>query len=61
MTQNLKEEIVEYHRSSLRLGRSTLLQRYPVLLPVLLIGGALLLGIASPYSDLFFPLLVALG
>lgn len=61
MTQHLEKSIGEYHRSSLHLRRSTLLQRHPILLPVLLIGGALLLGIASSYADLFFPLLVVLG
>jgi len=30
-------------------------------LPVAFIGGALLLGIASAYSDLLFPLLVVFG
>jgi len=61
MTRNLKEGIVAYHRSSIHLRRSTLLQRHPVLLPVAFIGGALLLGIASAYSDLLFPLLVVFG
>jgi hypothetical protein len=38
-----------------------LLQRHPVLLPVSFIGAALLLAVASAYSNLLFPLLVVLG
>jgi len=53
MTQGLKEPLV--HRR--RLGRSWLLQRHPVLTPVVLLGSSLLLGIAGVYGDSVFPIL----
>ncbi|GAC1400396.1 MAG: hypothetical protein NVS4B12_01450 [Ktedonobacteraceae bacterium] len=53
MTQGLKEPLV--HRR--HLGRSWLLQRHPVLTPVVLLGSSLLLGIAGVYGDSVFPIL----
>jgi hypothetical protein len=43
------------------LERSPLLQRHPVLAPVLLLCGSLVLGIASCFADSVFPALAFLG
>ena len=43
------------------LERSPLLQRHPVLAPVLLLCGSLVLGIASCFTDTLFPALAFLG
>jgi len=44
-----------------RLERSPLLQRHPVLLPVLLLICAIALGIASFFADNLFPVLTLIG
>jgi VIT1/CCC1 family predicted Fe2+/Mn2+ transporter len=43
------------------LRRSRLLQRHPVLIPVLLLSGAAILGIASFFSNSLFPILALIG
>jgi hypothetical protein len=49
------------HRGIVRLGRSALLQRHPVLLPVLLLICATALATASFFADGLFPVLKFIG
>lgn len=42
-------------------GDGSLRHRYPVLLPVLLLGGSVGLGIASVFASTLFPLLAFIG
>jgi hypothetical protein len=42
-------------------GRRSLRHRYPVLLPVLLLSGAAVLGIASVFASTLFPILAFIG
>ncbi len=44
-----------------RLRRSQFLQRHPLLTPVMLLSGSLVLCIASFFSDTVFPVLALLG
>ena len=48
-------------RHLLRAKRGRLLQQHPVLLPVILIFGAVIFCIASFYTSTLFPLLALLG
>lgn len=41
--------------------RDPLLQRHPVLVPVTLLSGAVVLGIASFFANILFPVLTLLG
>lgn len=41
--------------------RDPLLQRHPVLVPVMLLSGAVVLGIASLFANILFPVLALLG
>lgn len=52
---------LEPDRQRRKLKRSPLLQRHPVLMPFLLLGGAALLGIASMQVDDVFPALAFIG
>ncbi len=45
----------------LTVGRGGLSKQYPVLLPVILIFGSGVLGIASFYANALFPLLAVIG
>ena len=42
-------------------GRSRLLQQHPVLIPVILIIGSVVLYVASFFADTLFPLLALIG
>lgn len=44
-----------------RLARNPILQRHPILTPLILVGGSLLLGAAALYSDDLFPWLSFFG
>ena len=48
-------------RHLLRVKRERLLQQHPVLLPVILILGAVMFCIASFYASMLFPLLALIG
>ncbi len=57
MLQGQKEPLNHRHL----VARSPLLQRYPVLTPVVLLGSSLLLGVVSLFSDTLFPILALVG
>jgi hypothetical protein len=60
MTQNHYNILgAQQHIGTLK--RSPLLQRHPVLAPVLLLCGSLVLGITSCFADTVFPALAFLG
>ncbi len=59
MSQSQQE--LSYRRIAVRLRRSSVLQRYPVLAPCLLLSGSIGLGIASFFSDALFPVLAFIG
>lgn len=42
-------------------GRHSFLRTHPVLVPLALFAGAILLGVASFFSDLLFPILALIG
>lgn len=41
--------------------RSHLLQRHPLLVPLALLGGSILLGLASLFTDTLFPVILLFG
>lgn len=57
MIQRPKEPVTHRHV----LGRSPLLQRHPVLTPVVLLGSSLLLGVASIFANAVFSVLTLVG
>jgi hypothetical protein len=59
MSQSQQE--LSYRYRPVLLQRSSILQRYPVLAPCLLLSCSIALGIASFFSDSLFPVLALIG
>ncbi len=50
-----------YHQRRILPGRSRLLRQHPVLTPIVLLCGSILVAIASLFSDSLFPVLTFIG
>ncbi|GAC1391214.1 MAG: hypothetical protein NVS4B11_14430 [Ktedonobacteraceae bacterium] len=53
--------MIQEHLTERRLARNPLLQRHPVLTPVVLLSSSLLLGVASIFADTVFSVLTLVG